>query len=123
MIGRYGPDQLGLALVVCSIVLSIVSSFTGLGILSFIGYVLVIFAFYRFLSHNLEARRRENDRFVTVWYPLRTKIKNRFDELKSSKQYKFFRCPSCKNRLRVPRGKGKIRITCPKCGLRFEKKT
>lgn len=123
MMGRYGPDQLGLALVIGSLLMSLLSSLTRFGLLGLAGYVLVFFAFFRFLSRNLEKRRAENDRFIKYWWPIRTKLKNRLDEVKSAKQYKFFRCPSCKNRLRVPRGKGRIRITCPKCGLRFEKKT
>ncbi|MBQ5503975.1 MAG: hypothetical protein IIT95_02655, partial [Oscillospiraceae bacterium] len=72
---------------------------------------------------NIRKRRAENDKFIKYWWPFKTKAQNFFRRIKDSRKYKFFRCPSCKNRLRVPRGKGKIKVTCPKCGERFQKKT
>lgn len=123
MMGRYGPDQLTVALVAVSFVLSLLGSLTRLWLFTLLAWAALAFALYRFLSRDLEKRRSENDWFVTRWWPIRTKIVNWWREIKDLGQYKYFRCPSCKNKLRVPRGKGKIRITCPKCGQRFEKKS
>ena len=123
MIGRYGPDQFYFALFIAAVVFSLLAAIPGLLFLRFISYVLLIYAVFRMLSRNIVARRRENDRFLRFWWPLRYKIKARIERFKSRKTHKFFKCPGCKNILRVPRGKGKIQITCPKCGERFERKT
>ena len=123
MVGRYGPDQLYFALFFTAIILAIIASITGLGIISVISYLLLIIAFFRLLSKNIYKRRAENDRFLRFWWPVKMWFRNRFSRLKCSKTHCFFRCPGCRNVLRVPRGKGKIQITCPKCGQRFEKKT
>lgn len=123
MIGRYGPDQLNIALLVLAMVLSLVSSITRWGILMILCYVVLILTILRMMSKNINARRKENDKFIKIWWPVRTKIKAKFEQLKSLKHYKFFKCPGCKKTLRVPRKKGKIQITCPKCGERFIRKT
>ncbi|MCF0121308.1 MAG: hypothetical protein HUJ65_06685 [Oscillospiraceae bacterium] len=123
MIGRYGPDQLNMALIVIALIFGILSSILNLFILSIISYVFLILAIIRMLSRRVEARRKENDRFLRIWWPIRTKIVNYFKRLKDSKHYRFFKCPGCGNTLRVPKGKGKIQITCPRCGERFIKKS
>lgn len=123
MIGRYGPDQFGMAILILSLILSLITSFTGWAAVSVASYVLLLLAFFRMLSRNMPRRRAENDRFLRFWWPVRTWFRKGIDRFKARKQYKFFKCPACGNNLRVPKGKGKIRITCPKCGERFEKKT
>ena len=123
MMGRYGPDKLGLALVIVSLVCELLSTLLGLGLFSLIAYVCVFFALFRFLSHNITKRRAENDKFIRYWWPIRQKLKLKLIQLKEYRKYKYFRCPSCHNYLRVPRGKGRINITCPKCGQRFQGKT
>jgi ribosomal protein S27E len=123
MIGRYGPDQLGMAAIVVSLIVSLLSGITGLAVLRYVSYALLVIALWRMLSKNTHRRRSENDRFIRVWWPLRTKIKRFFTGLKDRKSHSFFKCPGCKNVLRVPKGKGKLQITCPKCGERFVKKT
>ena len=122
MIGRYGPDQLCVAIFVVSLILRIISGTNG-GIVGIASYILLIYGFFRFLSRNIQARRRENDVFLRYWGPVRYKLKTAMNRFKSRKTHKFFTCPNCKNTLRVPRGKGKIQITCPKCGERFERKS
>ncbi len=127
MAGRYGPDQLYIALFLVSIILNIVAAILGGSIvalmLEVIGYGLLIWAIFRSLSRNIPARRRENDRFLRYWWPVRTKLVGFFRRMKQRKTHKFFKCPGCGNRLRVPKGKGTIEITCPRCGERFRKKT
>lgn len=123
MIGRYGPDHLNVALLILSIIIGIVSSLVKFLPLSILGDIVLIYAFFRMFSRNITARRRENDKFVRVWWPIKNKIKSKWVQLKSLRSYKFFKCPECKQTLRVPRKKGKIQITCPKCGERFIKKT
>lgn len=123
MIGRYGPDQLNMALIILSLLIGIVSSATRITVLVYVSYAFLILAMFRMLSRNIPKRRSENDKFLRYWWPFKTKCKAAVARLKSRKTHRFFKCPSCKNRLRVPRGKGRIQITCPKCGERFTKKT
>lgn len=123
MIGRYGPDQLYWVFFIPAVILAALAGIPSLFFLRYISYALIIIALYRMLSRNIPRRRRENDRFLSIWWPVKTKIKNFFKRLRDRKHYHFFKCPSCKNTLRVPRGKGKIQITCPKCGERFIRKS
>ena len=78
--------------------------------LSLLAYVPLIWSMFRMYSRNIEARRRENAAFL------------RFFSRLTDKQYRYFRCPGCRQVVRVPRGKGKINIRCPKCSRQFIKK-
>ena len=123
MIGRYGPDHLNIAMIIFSLALSLTHTVTGFSPVLYVSYVIIALAFFRMLSRNITRRRRENDKFIRYWWPIRTKFVRFFSRFRDGKAYKYFKCPSCSNTLRVPRGKGKLQITCPKCGERFLKKT
>ena len=115
MTGRYGTDKLGLTLLVASLVLSLISAFLGASIgnliVSFLSYFLMFWAIYRMFSRNTYARYEENRKFLRF-----------FDQLKD-RDHRYFDCPKCRQTVRVPRGKGKIAITCPRCREKFIKKT
>lgn len=89
----------------------------------YLAIAVLIYAYFRIFSRNLSKRRAENAKY----YQYRTKVVNGFrdwkDRRRQSRDFKFFRCPSCRAMLRVPRGKGRIRVTCRKCGTAFERKT
>ena len=123
MIGRYGPDQLYVALMILALLLMLVSMITGLSVFSIVAYALLLLALLRMFSRNVYKRRAENDRFLRFWWPVRQKIAGIFKPNPDRKTHKYFKCPACKKVLRVPKGKGRIQITCPKCGERFQKKT
>jgi ribosomal protein S27E len=123
MAGRYGPDHLNTALIITALVISLISRITNFYVLVYISYIMLAFALFRMLSRNIPKRRAENDRYIRYWWPVKQKIKMSVTGLKNRKTHRFFSCPSCRNILRVPRGKGKMQITCPKCGERFIKKT
>ena len=120
--GRYGSDQLNVFLMASYLVLLLLSILPGLGLLEFISFVLVAVTLFRTLSRNLPARRAENAKFlkliapVTRWYRLRRTILR-------DKEHRYFKCPSCGQQLRVPKGKGKITVNCRSCGARFQKKS
>jgi len=122
MAGRYGSDQLSLALIITGLLLNMLSTLAGL-FLAPLSMLILVFCFYRMLSRNYEKRRRENEKFLSFWYKIRNAFLRRKDKMRQSRDFRFFKCPSCRNTLRVPRGKGKIYVTCPKCGERFIKKT
>ena len=123
MMGRYGPDHLNLAIIIVSIILGLVYRIFSLMVLLYVSYLFLFLALFRIFSRNIKRRRAENDRFISIWWPVKTRFKRFFTGIKSRKTHKFFKCPSCKNTLRVPKKKGKLQITCPKCGERFIKKT
>ena len=65
----------------------------------------------------------ENILFLRYWYPIQTKMMNKYRQFKTKRQYRYYKCKECGQELRVPKGKGKIEITCPKCHHSFIKKT
>lgn len=121
MAGRNGSDQLCLALVVVSFIFSLLSGLFEF--LYLVSLAAIIMALFRVFSKNLTKRREENARFVRIWTDIKGSFTAWRERRAQSGQFKFFACPSCKNRLRVPRGKGKIQITCPVCGQRFSGKS
>ena len=123
MIGRYGPDHLNVAMIVFSLVLNLLNGFIGFVPLVYLSYVILALAVFRMFSRNIARRRAENDRFIRYWWPVRTKIGRSMANVKHRKTHKFIKCQGCGSTLRVPKGKGKLQITCPKCGERFIKKT
>jgi predicted RNA-binding Zn-ribbon protein involved in translation (DUF1610 family) len=123
MIGRYGPDHLGVAMILLSIALTITHTFVQWVVILYISYLIAGLALFRMLSRNIARRRAENDMFIRYYWPIKTKISRMFGNMSSKNTHKVFNCPSCNNTLRVPKGKGKIQVTCPKCGERFFRKT
>ena len=123
MYGRYGTDQLSLALVAGGFVCYTLYVFTRWRILYLFSLVLYGIALFRTLSRNTGKRRAENQKFMNLWYKLKNKwigLKADFEECKT---YKHFKCPRCGQKIRIPRGRGKIEICCPKCTNRFIKKS
>jgi predicted RNA-binding Zn-ribbon protein involved in translation (DUF1610 family) len=110
-------------MIVVSLILSLLDGIIGFKPLMYVSYVILALALFRMLSRNIPRRRAENDVFIRYWWPIRTKANRAVANVKHRKEYKFFECPSCGNTLRVPKGKGRLQITCPKCGERFIKKT
>jgi hypothetical protein len=123
MQGRYGADQFNLALLILGILINFAVRFTGIPLLIFLAYPPFLFAIYRMFSKNLERRRRENAWFLRLWSPVWGGVKRGITMLRQSKNYRFFKCPSCKTTVRVPKGKGVIEINCPACHTKFRKKS
>lgn len=125
MIGRYGSDQLNIALLVVYLIMSILLSFTGSIIVLVISYVLMVIIFFRMFSRNIAKRYAENQKFMKLYGPIRNRISrgktNR--RPKTDKNHKIFQCGKCGQMIRVPKGKGKIAITCPSCKQEFIKRT
>ena len=121
--GRYGMDQLGWALVIASMVLTFLSSVFGSSLLLVISYVPLVLAILRILSRNVNARMRENQKFLTYWKPVKKWCKLQYSKLRDIRTHRYFSCPNCKNALRVPKGRGQITITCPVCRTRFDAKS
>ena len=122
MAGRYGSDQLNFALLIVSLIGSLIGSLTGLGILTIAADVLLIVMLYRMLSKDRYRRAHENHVYLEKTYGMRRAVGEWANRVKNGKKYRYFVCPKCKKRLRVPRGVGSITITCKDCGTKFDKK-
>ena len=122
MSGRYGTDQLNSALLWAAIIIMLVGSFSGLRLFLLLGNVVLIVVFWRMLSKDRYRRQNENQIYLQKTYKVRQSVSEWVNRMKNSKKYRYFTCPQCKKRLRVPRGVGSITITCKDCGTKFDKK-
>lgn len=123
MMGRYGPDQLGITLMVVYLLLIFLAAITRLWPLRLVALAVLALCLIRMLSRNVSKRYAENQKFLAVWNPIKGTFMNWKARFKDSKTHRYYKCPHCKNTLRVPRDKGKIAITCPVCHTEFVKKT
>ncbi len=123
MYGRYGFDQYGRALIFFALFISLITTFTRAGWLFVVGYIPLAYAIFRIMSKNIQKRSRENMMYYNFMNKLRSKLNHIKLDLVGTKTHKYFRCPQCKQTIRVPRDKGKIAITCPKCRREFIKRT
>ncbi len=122
MYGRYGGDQLNMFLLVLYLVFYLLAALTSLQVLSIIGTVSLLVALIRMLSRQIDRRRAENAKFLKLIAPLNKWFKLR-RTMHRDKDHAYFKCPNCKQTLRVPKGKGKITITCRNCGTSFQEKS
>lgn len=115
MAGRYGTDKLNMWILGTGVILCLLSIFIPVPLVDLVltagSYGLMIWAIFRTLSRNTYKRYQENRRFLMML----NRLKDR--------QHKYFDCPKCRQPVRVPRGKGKIVISCPKCGEKFPGKS
>ena len=123
MIGRNGPDELGMACTWLALILYIVAAVSGLRLIYWVAIVLLIYSALRMGSRSVAARRNENQAFLAKAGPLGGWLRNPSAAMAEAHEYKHLKCPQCGRRMRVPRKKGKLRVTCPSCGHRFEAKS
>ena len=108
MIGRNGSDDLCRSLTGTSLVIYIISVIADSGLLYYISLAGIMYSLWRSLSRNIAARRQENQKFLGMVELSKLRFQNR-------KEYKYFKCKTCGRNVRIPRGKGKIEVTCPIC--------
>lgn len=123
MMGRYGGDQLSLALIIFSVLLSLIAQIIRIPVLGFISYIPLCISIYRILSRDTSRRSMENYKFAMFMSPVYSWFKKTHYHIVDSKTHRYFKCPNCKAKLRVPKGKGKIVITCPICKTEFRERT
>lgn len=122
MQGRHGVDQLTLALLVTGMVLSLLLSLFNWYWLSFVYWIIIAICFFRVLSRNHEKRYDENQLFLRFWSPVQSKLMRLPGDMQQRKAYVHFKCPHCGQKLRLPRGRGMVVVTCSKCHTEFQKK-
>ena len=138
--GRYGNDQLNRALFIAGMGLNLLSLFMPVmsyfkGLFNALGLICYILAILRMFSRKMEARAAENRHFLLCWNKAtawvqrrktagpRAKTAKANPTFEERRKYKYFMCNQCTQRMRVPRGKGKVRITCTRCGHKFDMKS
>ena len=125
MYGRYGVDELSIALLGVSLIIMVIFGlFPGyLRILSLIAYIPLIFYIFRTFSKNIFKRQQEYYKYLAFKNSSLSKIRKYKNRIQGSKTHKYFKCPNCGQELRVPKGNGKITVTCPKCKTSFKAKS
>ena len=122
MAGRSGNDAFNRFLLVCDLILLLLSALLK-GPFFLLAVALLAYIYFRMLSRNIYKRQDENNRYLRVRYKLVSKLRLLAERWKQRRDYKFFVCPSCRATLRVPKGRGKIKIVCRKCGTSFTGKS
>ena len=123
MRGRYGADRLSNFMLLFSAFLMILALPRVLRFLYFVALAVMLLSILRSLSRNFTARRRELEVYLRIKKKITGRISLSRRKWSERKTHKYFRCPKCKAVLRVPKGKGKITITCAKCGHKFDAKS
>ena len=128
MQGRYGVDNLSKFTLIASLVLVVLSAVLGRirilsSIFDILGIAGIVITYYRMLSRDYNRRIAENQKYLEQI----GRVKNFFNRQRSManqrKDYRIFACPSCRQKIRIPKGKGQVEITCPKCHEKFLKRT
>lgn len=125
MQGRYGNDALNVFLILLGCAVSILLTLFIPGrfyYFRYLGTAIYLIALVRSLSRNLPQRQKENAKFLEVSEPWRKHLYKKFNQYQD-KTHRYYNCPGCHRTLRVPKGKGKINITCPHCHREFKKRT
>lgn len=123
MQGRYGADQMGQMLSAVSMVFLIISLFSRNQAWFLLAVIGIVYNYFRMFSKNISKRYAENQKYLKMTAGIRRKLASWKSQLAQRKIYHIYRCPGCKQKTRVPRGRGKIEIRCPKCNTRFVKKS
>lgn len=128
MYGRYGNDELNqflFKLVFIGLVISLLSGRTSLlgDLFYYLALIIVAIIYFRMFSKNFNKRYGERNTYLNFSNKIKLYLDKKSKKLKQKKSYAFFKCPSCKQKVRVPKGKGKISIHCPKCNVDFIKKS
>ena len=122
MAGRNGNDAFNRFLLVCDLILILLSALLG-GPFFLLAVALLVYIYFRMLSRSVYRRQDENSRYLKARYKVQSKLRLAAERWKQRRDYKFFVCPSCRATLRVPKGRGKIKIVCRKCGTSFTGKS
>lgn len=127
MQGRYGADQfarftMGVALVCIVLALFLRRSPIG-GLLDTLGLATIVYTYFRMLSRNISKRYEENQKYLSMTQKLRMRFSKEKSMMEQRKTHHIYTCPGCGQKIRIPRGKGKIEIECPKCHVKFIKRS
>ena len=129
MQGRYGVDDLSRFTMGVALVLIILAMFANIfsrtvgSTLDILGVAAIVYAYIRIFSRNIQQRYAENQKFLQMTSKFRFRFKKEKDMMKQRKTHHIYSCPGCGQKIRIPKGKGKIEIECPKCHTKFVKRS
>lgn len=121
MYGRYGMDALGQFLLWTAVVCMLLSWFVAGPFFNTLAMVLLGYGYFRMFSRNTQKRYQENCRYYRYVNMIREFFKKQKSLMKQRKTHHIYKCPQCKQKIRIPRGKGRVAITCRRCGTEFIK--
>ena len=129
MQGRYGVDDfsrfimgVALTLIILTMVVTMFNRNVG-SILDFLGIAAIVYAYFRIFSRNIQQRYAENQKYLQMTSKFRLRFNQEKNLMKQRKTHHIYSCPGCGQKIRIPRGKGKIEIECPKCHTKFVKRS
>ncbi len=122
MWGRYGNDRFNQFLMIAALVLMVIS-FVGGNLFYTLAFAVMIYAYFRMFSKNTYKRSAENQWYLQKEMKVRGFFNKKKKEFSQRKVYHIYKCPNCKQKIRVPKGRGRIAITCRKCGNEFVRKS
>ena len=122
MAGRHGADEMSLALLIAGLAISMVGGIVRLPILSLVSTAMYFYAIFRMFSRDHQKRCAENQKYLAFWNNGTRGLKQFFVRMKNMRKYKYFKCPQCNSRLRLPRKVGEVTVTCGKCHHAFKQK-
>ena len=123
MAGRYGNDQLNQFIFIVAIISMVLEIITRQSLFYTLTLVLLILAYVRVFSRNINKRYEENMKFLQKKDAILNKFRRQKYYAAPRRNFHIYTCPQCKQKIRIPKGKGKISITCPKCRTSFIKKS
>ena len=123
MAGRYGNDQLNQFIFIVAIISMVLEIITRQSLFYTLTLVLLILAYVRVFSRNINKRYEENMKFLQKKDAILNKFRKQKYYAAQRRNFHIYTCPQCKQKIRIPKGKGKISITCPKCRTSFLKKS
>lgn len=123
MAGRYGVDQFARFLNFFVIILLVVSMLTRQGILYLLALALMVYSYFRIFSRNRAKRYAENAVYLQKTAKLRNHFATFSRDMRTRRTHHIYRCPDCRQKIRIPKGKGRIAVCCPKCSTEFIKKS
>ena len=123
MYGRYGVDVLSHFLLYVTLACCVLSMFTRNRLIGFVPTVGLIILYFRMFSKNIPKRYEENQKFLAYKNKFLAFFSRKKNIAAQKKDFRIYSCPNCHQKIRVPKGKGKIQVTCPKCGTQFIKRS
>ena len=123
MMGRYGTDEFSKFVLGLAVAVMVLNLFLRIGLLNTLVLVLLVYVYFRMFSRNIQKRYEENVKYLQMKGRIVSVFQKEKRMAQDRKVNHIYKCPSCKQKIRVPRGKGKICITCPKCRTEFTKKS
>ena len=121
MYGRYGVDSMGKATLSIGLAFAVITWFTDSSVFPILSWACIIYTYFRMFSENIYKRAAENRIYQEKTYKLRCFFTRQKNMLSQRRTHHIYKCPSCSQKIRIPRGKGRIEIRCPKCGATFIK--